>query len=50
MPQLPDVTWQQLVQIVPGALAITQVIFAEGIGPMRSFAGKYRYPLAPTRS
>jgi sulfate permease, SulP family len=46
MPQLPDVTAQQLVQLIPGALAITLVIFAEGIGPMRSFAGKYRYPLS----
>ncbi len=46
MPQLPDITGQQLVQLIPGALAITLVIFAEGIGPMRSFAGKYRYPLS----
>ncbi len=46
MPQLPDVTAQQLAQLIPGALAITLVIFAEGIGPMRSFAGKYRYPLS----
>jgi high affinity sulfate transporter 1 len=44
-PQLPDVNPQQLVQLIPGALGITLVIFAEGIGPMRSFAGKYRYPL-----
>ncbi|HSN75364.1 MAG TPA: SulP family inorganic anion transporter [Anaerolineae bacterium] len=44
-PQLPDVTTQQLVQLIPGALGITLVIFAEGIGPMRTFAGKYRYPL-----
>lgn len=44
-PRLPDVTVQQLVQLIPGALGITLVIFAEGIGPMRSFAGKYRYPL-----
>ena len=44
-PQLPDVTWQDLLRLAPGALGITLVIFAEGIGPMRSFAGKYRYPL-----
>lgn len=45
LPQLPDITWQQVVELIPGALGITLVIFAEGIGPMRSFAGKYRYPL-----
>jgi sulfate permease, SulP family len=44
-PRLPDLSAQQLVQLIPGALGITLVIFAEGIGPMRSFAGKYRYPL-----
>lgn len=46
MPQLPNLTIQQLTQLIPGALGITLVIFAEGIGPMRSFAGKYRYPLS----
>lgn len=46
LPQLPDITVQQVVQLIPGALGITLVIFAEGIGPMRSFAGKYRYPLS----
>ena len=45
IPRLPDVTWQELLRLVPGALGITLVIFAEGIGPMRTFAGKYRYPV-----
>ena len=45
VPRLPDVTWQEFLRLVPGALGITLVIFAEGIGPMRTFAGKYRYPV-----
>ena len=45
VPRLPDVTWQEFLRLVPGAMGITLVIFAEGIGPMRTFAGKYRYPV-----
>ena len=45
VPRLPEVTWQEFLRLVPGAMGITLVIFAEGIGPMRTFAGKYRYPV-----
>lgn len=42
-PLLPDVSPATLLLLIPGALGITLVMFAEGIGPARSFAGKHHY-------
>ena len=42
-PALPDLTVRQWLALLPGALGITLVAFAEAIGPVRSFAGKHRY-------
>jgi MFS superfamily sulfate permease-like transporter len=33
--------------LLPGALALSLVVFAEAIGPARSFATKYRYSINP---
>jgi MFS superfamily sulfate permease-like transporter len=44
-PQLPAIGLNDLLSLVPGALAITLVIFAEAVGPARSFAGKHRYEI-----
>jgi len=35
--------------LIPGALALTLVVFAEAIGPARSFATKYRYSINPNQ-
>ena len=35
--------------MIPGALALALVNFAEGIGPARSFATKYRYSINPNQ-
>ncbi|MFP2924370.1 SulP family inorganic anion transporter [Pyxidicoccus sp. 3LG] len=42
-PQLPDVSLKDLVQLLPGALGIALVAFAEAIGPARMLATKHRY-------
>lgn len=42
-PSLPNITLQQLVSLLPGAMGIALVAFAEAIGPARSFAAKHRY-------
>jgi high affinity sulfate transporter 1 len=42
-PKFPGVTLGQLMMLVPGAIGLTLVMFAEAIGPARSFAGKYSY-------
>lgn len=46
-PKLPNITLDQWLALIPGALALALVIFAEAIGPARSFATKYRYPINP---
>jgi MFS superfamily sulfate permease-like transporter len=35
--------------LIPGALALSLVVFAEAIGPARSFATKYRYSINPNQ-
>lgn len=40
-PQLPAVTWSDLMLLLPGAIGLTLVMFAEAVGPARSFAGKH---------
>ena len=44
-PKLPDISLEQLALLIPGALAITLVIFSEAIGPDRSFASKHHYEI-----
>jgi sulfate permease, SulP family len=40
-PQMPAVTWSDLMLLLPGAIGLTLVMFAEAVGPARSFAGKH---------
>lgn len=42
-PKLPDISLQQIVSLLPGAMGIALVAFAEAIGPARNFAAKHRY-------
>jgi sulfate permease, SulP family len=46
-PKLPAITPAQWLSLIPGALALALVVFAEAIGPARSFATKYRYGINP---
>ena len=46
-PKLPHITLDQWLSLIPGALALSLVVFAEAIGPARSFATKYRYSINP---
>jgi SulP family sulfate permease len=46
-PKLPNITADQWLSLIPGALALSLVVFAEAIGPARSFATKYRYSINP---
>jgi high affinity sulfate transporter 1 len=44
-PRLPQLDLEQWLALLPGALGVTLVVFAEAIGPVRSFAGKHRYEI-----
>ncbi len=46
-PKLPQISLDQWLSLIPGALALSLVVFAEAIGPARSFATKYRYSINP---
>ena len=46
-PKLPAITPDQWLSLIPGAVALALVVFAEAIGPARSFATKYRYEINP---
>ncbi len=46
-PKLPGITLDQWLSLIPGGLALSLVVFAEAIGPARSFATKYRYGINP---
>jgi high affinity sulfate transporter 1 len=48
-PKLPNITLDQWLSLIPGALALSLVVFAEAIGPARSFATKYRYSINPNQ-
>ena len=48
-PKLPGITIEQWLSLIPGALALALVNFAEGIGPARSFATKHRYSINPNQ-
>ncbi len=42
-PQLPLVPLRDVLRLIPGAIGIALVAFAEAIGPGRSFASKHKY-------
>jgi len=42
-PKLPEISIEQLRDLIPGAIGIALIAFAEAIGPAREFASKYRY-------
>jgi MFS superfamily sulfate permease-like transporter len=44
-PKIPDISLGDWATLVPGALAITLVMFSEAVGPDRSFARKHRYEI-----
>ena len=44
-PKLPDVSLSDMIALLPGALGITLVAFAEAIGPARQYASKYGYQI-----
>ena len=44
-PQLPDVALSDLLLLLPGALGMALVVFAEAIAPARQFAARYHYPV-----
>jgi high affinity sulfate transporter 1 len=44
-PQIPDIALGDWAALIPGALAITLVMFSEAVGPDRSFARKHRYEI-----
>jgi SulP family sulfate permease len=46
-PRLPHLSIDQWLALMPGGLALSLVVFAEAIGPARSFATKYRYSINP---
>jgi high affinity sulfate transporter 1 len=44
-PRWPDISLQQWLQLLPGALGLALVCFAEAIGPARSFAASHKYEI-----
>ena len=44
-PKIPDISLSDWAMLLPGALAITLVMFSEAVGPDRSFARKHRYEI-----
>lgn len=44
-PKIPDISLEAWLMLIPGALAITLVMFSEAIGPARSFASKHHYEI-----
>ncbi len=44
-PKLPNIGLEKIALLIPGALAITLVMFSEAIGPDRSFASKHHYEI-----
>ncbi len=44
-PKIPAVTWQDMWLLLPGALGIALVNFAEAYGPARGFATKHKYEI-----
>ena len=48
-PKLPGIGLDDMMALLPGAIGLTLVIFAEAIGPIQSFAGKHRYEVIPNQ-
>lgn len=46
-PKWPSITWEQWQLLIPGALGIALVGFAEAIGPARAFAAEHHQPVDP---
>ena len=44
-PKIPDISLQDWAALIPGALAISLVMFSEAVGPDRSFASKHKYEI-----
>jgi len=44
-PALPDISLGDIIALLPGALGIALVAFAEAIGPARQYASKYGYQI-----
>ncbi len=44
-PKLPGITFNDLILLIPGAMGIALVNFAEAYGPARNFATKHRYKI-----
>ena len=45
IPAWPSISFRQWLLLIPGAVGITLVAFAEAIGPARDFAAKYKYSI-----
>jgi high affinity sulfate transporter 1 len=45
IPAWPDISFRQWLLLIPGAVGITLVAFAEAVGPARDFAAKYKYSI-----
>ena len=48
-PQLPAISPQQWLLLLPGALGLSLVCFAEAIGPSRAFAAAHKYEIDPNQ-
>jgi SulP family sulfate permease len=48
-PQWPAIGWQNWLLLIPGALGLALVNFAEAIGPSRSFAASHKYKIDPNQ-
>ena len=48
-PQIPNVALHDVLWLIPGAIGMTLVMFAEAVGPARSFAGKHGYQIDPNQ-
>jgi sulfate permease, SulP family len=48
-PAVPDVSWAQVVELLPAAVGIVLLACAEGIGVARSFANAHGYAIDPNR-
>ncbi len=48
-PQWPAIGWQNWLLLLPGAIGLALVNFAEAIGPSRSFASAHKYKIDPNQ-
>ena len=45
LPQIPNISLEAWLSLIPGAIALALVMFSEAVGPARSFAGKHHYEI-----